>query len=70
MAKSSDVKLEVYNIKGQKIITLVDDDYAAGQHFVIWNGKDASNRNVASGVYFYKLVTNNYSEIKKMMLLK
>jgi len=70
LANSSDVNLEVYNIKGQKIITLVDDDYAAGQHFVIWNGKDASNRNVASGVYFYKMVTNNYSEIKKMMLLK
>jgi hypothetical protein len=70
LAKSSDVKLEVYNIKGQKIITLVDEDFAAGQYSVVWNGKDASNRNIASGVYFYKMVTNNYSEIKKMILLK
>ncbi len=70
LANSSDVKLEVYNIKGQKIVTLVNDNYIAGKHSVTWNGKDASNRNVASGVYFYKMSTNDYAEIKKMMLLK
>ncbi len=70
LANSSDVKLEVYNIKGQKIITLADDNYAAGQYSVTWNGKDASNKNVASGVYFYKMITDYYSSIKKMIMLK
>jgi hypothetical protein len=59
------VKLEVYNISGQKIATLVDSKQHSGYRSVTW---DASE--VSSGVYFYKLSAGDYSEIKRMMLVK
>ncbi len=63
--KESRVRLEVYNMLGQKIATLVDEVRTAGNHAVQF---DASG--LASGLYFYKLSTNEVSFLKKMMLLK
>ncbi len=60
-----DVSLEVYNITGQRVTTLVDEVREAGQHSVLW---DASTN--ASGVYFYRLSAGEFTETKKMMLLK
>lgn len=62
---STDVKLEIYNIMGQKVATLVDQSLSAGHHSFQW---DASNQ--ASGVYFYKITTGDIVETKKMVLLK
>jgi hypothetical protein len=59
------VKLEVFNVLGQKVATLVDDLLEAGQHRVDWNAE-----NVASGVYFYTLTAEGISSTKKMMVLK
>lgn len=68
---SSFVTLEIYNIKGQKIKSLLSDQIEAGEHSIIWNGKDSAGKNVGSGVYLYKLKVNNKTEIvKKCMLLK
>lgn len=64
------VKLTVYNIVGQKIITLVDGMLEAGEHKVDWNGTNEFNQPVASGIYLYRLETTNNSSSKKMMLLK
>jgi len=64
------VKLEVYNLKGQKVKTLVNDSRKAGNHKVMWEGTDNSNRAVASGFYMYKMSTKNYSSSKKMLLMK
>ena len=68
------VTLEVYNIKGEKIRTLVDKVLAADNHVITWNGKDNNNKSVASGLYFYKMISegNNgdYTSTKKMILLK
>jgi hypothetical protein len=65
LAKASDVKLTVYNMLGQKVMTLVDSHMNAGQqHFVF----DASK--LTSGVYFYRLDAGSFSSVKKMMLLK
>ncbi len=68
--KQSDVKLTIYNVKGQRVQTLVDGQIDAGSHIVTWNGTDQNNNAVSSGVYFYKLTSGRYSEIKKMILSK
>ena len=64
------ITLEVYNIKGEKVITLVDNELPADHHNVIWNGKDSNKKQVSSGVYFYKMKAGNYQETKKMILMK
>jgi Secretion system C-terminal sorting domain len=65
LANASDVKLAVYNVLGQKVMTLVNSHMNAGQQHIIF---DASK--LSSGVYFYRLDAGNFSSIKKMMLLK
>jgi M6 family metalloprotease-like protein len=67
----SKIDLIVYNIKGQKVKTLVNDNVDRGNHSVVWNGVDESEKKVASGIYFYKLNVNNKTEImRKCLLLK
>ena len=67
---SSFVTLEIYNIKGQKVKTLVNENLEAGNHSVIWNGKNDNNKLVSSGIYFYKLKAGDFNSTKKMILLK
>ncbi len=66
----SDVTLEIYNIKGQLVRTLVNDVIAAGRQEVIWNGRDDANSIVSSGVYFYRLKAGDNLSTKKMILMK
>ncbi len=68
---SSFVTLDIYNIKGQKVKTLISDQLSVGHHSVIWNGKDSNDKRVGSGIYFYKLNVNGKTEaVKKCLLLK
>ncbi|MDP8201176.1 MAG: SBBP repeat-containing protein [Candidatus Tenebribacter burtonii] len=64
------VNLEIYNIKGKKVKQLIGDHLSVGQHSVVWDGKDETNKPVSSGIYFYKMKTNNNEETKKMILMK
>ena len=64
------VVLEIYNIKGQKIKTLLNEIKEIGFYDVEWNGKDDNNQSVSSGLYLYRMKTKNYSEMKKMLMLK
>ncbi|MBI9031763.1 T9SS type A sorting domain-containing protein [bacterium] len=66
------VRLEVYNMKGQLVKTLLNKqvETANTRLNVIWNGKDNNNNDVSSGIYLYKLVTDNYSKTNKMILMK
>jgi len=64
------VRLAVYNILGQEVVRLVDGYEPAGSHSVQWNGQDAHDQTMASGIYFYRLATPNLTETKKMVLLK
>lgn len=64
------VAIEIYNLKGQLVKSLVSDDKAAGEHSVIWKGTDNNNRPVSSGVYFYKMSAGKYSSTKKMIMMK
>ena len=66
--------LDVYNMKGQLVKTLVNEVKENGNYTVTWNGKDNSGKNLSSGVYFYKMVSEGnsgkYTSTKKMILLK
>jgi hypothetical protein len=62
--------LEIFNVRGQKVICLLDEYLPAGSHSVIWDGRDAAGQNAASGIYFYRLTTQTSSMMKKMILLK
>ncbi|MCK4653896.1 MAG: S8 family peptidase [Candidatus Cloacimonetes bacterium] len=70
LKENSKVSLNVYNIKGQKVKTLLNENLEAGNHTVIWNGVDNNGKSVSSGIYFYKLKTETHEEAKKMILMK
>ena len=69
--KNCPVRIDIYNVKGQHVKTLVNENQQAGYYKQIWNGKDNSGKKVSSGVYFYKLhAGNTYTYTKKMILMK
>ena len=70
LPEGTEVEISIYNILGQKVKTLVNGRIDAGYHKVIWNGKDADGNDVSSGIYFYKINTDKFSETKKMLLMK
>ncbi len=62
--------LTVYNILGQRVRTLVDENKLPGRYVVIWDGKDEKGKEASSGIYFYRLETSGFKETKKMLLLR
>ncbi len=70
MREAGPVRLTVYNILGQPVITLVDEAQAAGPHAVTWDGRDGNGRSVPSGVYFYRLATAHAVAARKIVLMK
>ncbi len=65
LTEAGNVSLKVYDISGRLVTTLVDQRQEAGEHEVTWDGSD-----VSSGVYFYKLQTSVFTDVKEMNLLK
>jgi protein tyrosine/serine phosphatase len=71
LSKSCDVNLDIYNIKGQKIKSIVDSKLKVGKYDLIWNGDDEKGATVSSGIYFYRLTVGQKSyETGRMVLLK
>jgi hypothetical protein len=70
LSVQSAVKLDIYNILGQRVIRIIDKELPSGYYKVIWDGKDSSGDDVASGVYFYQIRASGYTKAKKMILLK
>jgi hypothetical protein len=70
LKNSGFVSLNIYNILGRKVRTLVSEDLSIGNKSIVWDGKDDSGNNVASGTYFYRIKTKDFSESKKLVLLK
>jgi hypothetical protein len=66
----SHVRLDIFNVLGQHVRNLVDDEMPAGTHTVMWDGRDTDGSSVASGVYFYRITAEDFTSSKKMMLLK
>lgn len=67
---SGNVLLAVYNLKGQLVRTLVQENLDTGLHTFVWDGTDNSAKPAASGIYFYRLQAENYQKIRKMVLFK
>lgn len=70
LVRAGAVQLEIYNIRGQKIKTLIDSHEDAGENSIVWDGKSDYGRFVPSGVYFYRLRTPSFDQINKMLLLE
>ena len=70
LTKSEKVSLDIYNVKGKKITTLVDANLKPNSYTFNWNGKNNDSKSVSSGVYFYQLKAGLYIETKKMILMK
>ncbi|MFH2034991.1 MAG: Ig-like domain-containing protein [Candidatus Zixiibacteriota bacterium] len=62
--------IEIYNILGEKVATVFDGFGSAGTNTVIWDGNDANGNSVASGIYFYRMTAEDYSNTRKMVLMK
>jgi flagellar hook assembly protein FlgD len=70
LSQACSVKVDIINLKGQKIKTLLGSNLSAGKHLVNWNGRNDNNLLVASGVYFYLITAGNEQLRKKMILMK
>ena len=70
LARSARVNLSVYNVLGQRVTTLIDGDLPAGEHLAHWDATDHTGRSVASGLYLYRLATEEYTADRKMLLAK
>ena len=64
------VLIEVYNIRGQRVKTLVDEYKSQGVHSVIWDGTDSSGQIVSSGIYFSRMTAGEITDFRKMILMK
>jgi len=70
LAHSGFVSLTIYDLLGRKVRTLVSENLSSGCKSVLWDGKDDSGKEVASGIYFYRLKIGDFSEAKRLVLLK
>jgi hypothetical protein len=70
LPKDTWVKINIYNILGQKVKTLVDEFQVAGYKQVIWDTKNDDKKEVASGIYFYRIQACDFTKAKKMVILK
>jgi hypothetical protein len=76
LPRGSEVKIQIYNVLGQKVRTLVDEHQEPGYKMIRWDGKDDSRTEVSSGIYFYRIVAHtvhggeDFVKCRKMTLLK
>ena len=68
--KTGRLTLKIYNVLGQEVKTLVDENLEPGYYRALWDGKDSTGRQMASGVYFYRIKSEGFAKSLKMMLLK
>lgn len=70
LKESSHVDVVIYNVRGQQVRTLNSSTLDAGRHLLSWDGRDASGVSCACGLYFYRLDTADYSEVRKFLVIK
>ena len=68
--KEGKVRLDVYNIKGQRVKNLYDVYSASGDCEIMWNGLDDNGKPIATGLYLYKLESSGIIDIKKLLVMK
>ena len=70
LPRRSNVSITIFNLLGQQVAELVNEEIAAGSYRVSWDGNLSSGQRESSGIYFYRLVTEDFIENKKLILLK
>jgi hypothetical protein len=70
LKNASNVQIDIFNLKGQRVKTLISQTINAGEHSITWNGNDDSNSPVSSGIYYYKISTEFGEDTKKCILMK
>lgn len=70
LPKTCNVEIKIYNMLGQEIKTLVNKNYKAGSHVVVWDGKDNFGKTVSTGLYLYSMKAGDFVKVKKGLLLK
>lgn len=70
LAEAARVRITVYDLKGRRVRVLTDDYRQAGEHHVLWDGRDESGREVSAGIYIYRMDTGTTRQERKMLLLK
>jgi hypothetical protein len=70
LPKAAYVKIHVFNIVGQRVRTLVDEELKSGRYVADWDGKDEQRHSVSTGIYFYRMQAGDFSDMKKMLLVK
>ena len=70
LKESGEVHIAVFNILGQKVRSLINESRPAGENTAVWDGKDNSGSEVASGVYFYRIHSGALDETRKMLLMR
>ncbi len=70
ITENTHVNLDVYNVLGQHVIRLIDREQSAGYYSVQWDGTDAMGHSVGNGIYFYRLTTDSFESVKKMVLAR
>ena len=70
IAEKGKTAVEIYNVKGQKVKTLLKENLEVGTHSIVWDGKNDNKQQVASGMYFYKISVNGKQKTNKMLMLK
>lgn len=70
LPQASNVRLEVINLLGRHVATLVDRREKPGYHAVVWDGRDDRGETVASGAYFYRIIAGDFVHIRKMVVMK
>ena len=63
-------RLQIYDMLGQHVRTLIDGDMPVGAHRTVWDGHDDMGRSMASGIYLYRLQAGNFTQTRRMLLLK
>ena len=70
LSSKGKVKVTIHDMLGRLVTTLIDRSQNAGFNSIVWNGKDRFGRTVGTGVYFYRIKTEGFSDVKRMILMK
>ena len=67
---ATNVDLTLWNVQGQLVRSLVAEHQAAGWHSVTWDGRDGNGKSMASGIYYYRLETPEFTRTRRLVLIK
>jgi hypothetical protein len=70
LPENSRVLIQIFNVLGQSVRTLVNEEKSAGRYAAVWDGKDNDGRTIGSGIYLYRITAGSSSQTRKMLLLK